>query len=473
MEGSIGTCAPGALRRKVQVTGRLVLWVMLAALVHGGCSKERKSPQRTAARPKALRDPATLPHAERAALLRRALERKTTGAFAVFLIANNALPDFPGSFDFPEGKTSPALIKAMERACPFLDSPTYGSISQRDRTFGVWSRCVKKLNIMSRTEALRRPARAIFAPMVYQYYKDFGLQHRRVWTLVRAWLGPDPFAQLEAVGISLPKTLSSAKLTPRASLFVSKGRVALAMNPIPPLRWMTPKALTARLKTDAAQWRKTGLTLFADDQTPYNTLYSVLRSVGVNAGKHFKIQLAAVERWRGLRKVSVQLAAATTAPAAPTTKGGHRPLDLTLVIKPDGFALRSRHGAECPYGTPKTATVCFSRKRLMDLRLHLWYLLQVKYKSCSNDSSDVQRCLLQRQTLRVIGYPQLTHAELIRTLDAVQEIPSKSRNPPPPEAHTWSRMRLRCATPVKTNSPIPIQGNQCMYWRTLLLPPQT
>jgi biopolymer transport protein ExbD len=107
-------------------------------------------------------------------------------------------------------------------------------------------------------------------------------------------------------------------------------------------------------------------------------------------------------------------------------------LNLALVMTDKGFYIKSRHGSECPEGVASDAKLCFPKqegkytdKVLKDLQHHLWYIYASKYKSVDNYATPAEK-----HSITLIPEPTVKYEDIVRTLDAIREIPVDAKNPP-------------------------------------------
>ncbi len=150
-------------------------------------------------------------------------------------------------------------------------------------------------------------------------------------------------------------------------------------------------------------------------------------------------------------------------------------LDLTLVITDQGYYLKSRHGAECPPGVAPNRKLCFRRQDgkitpalLKDLQHHLWYLFANKYRGDDN-----YRTPEERHHLTVVPEPTVRYDEIVRTLDAVRDIPADATDPKPAVAVppggcalTRDKKSGRWAFADKAGNSV--RDAACMYYRVTL-----
>ncbi len=106
-------------------------------------------------------------------------------------------------------------------------------------------------------------------------------------------------------------------------------------------------------------------------------------------------------------------------------------LDLTLVLTNEGYYLKSSQGSECPAGATQDRKLCFKRedgkltpKVLKALQHHLWRLYASKYKNFSFANPD------DRHAITLTPEPNVPYDDLVKTLDAIREIPTDPADPP-------------------------------------------
>jgi hypothetical protein len=150
-------------------------------------------------------------------------------------------------------------------------------------------------------------------------------------------------------------------------------------------------------------------------------------------------------------------------------------LNLTLVMTDKGYYLKSRNGSECPEGVADDQRLCFPKREgkfddrvLKALQLHLWYLFAAKYKDESNFSSPEEK-----HAITIIPEPTVTYDDLVRTLDAMRDIPFDAKNPPLKQAvpATGCKMeysRKQRAWGFYMKGGVSSKDSACMYWRVTL-----
>lgn len=130
--------------------------------------------------------------------------------------------------------------------------------------------------------------------------------------------------------------------------------------------------------------------------------------------------------------ILVETPRTTRGPTNPTAQ--REALDLTLVMTRQGYFLSSSHGVECPAETIAEDRLCFRRKGgalddelLRSLKHHLWSLFARKYKGEEHYAMPADR-----HSITLIPEPDLPYEDIVRTLDAIRDIPSDAKDPPPP-----------------------------------------
>lgn len=122
-------------------------------------------------------------------------------------------------------------------------------------------------------------------------------------------------------------------------------------------------------------------------------------------------------------------------PHVTRNPGGQPPpkerLDLTLVLTDQGYYIKSAQGSECPSGVAQDRKLCFKRvdgkltpKVLEALQLHLWRLYASKYKNFRFRNPD------DRHAITVTPEPNVSYEDLVKTLDAIREVPTHPTDPP-------------------------------------------
>ncbi len=113
-------------------------------------------------------------------------------------------------------------------------------------------------------------------------------------------------------------------------------------------------------------------------------------------------------------------------------------LNLTVVMTDKGYYVKSRFGSECPPGTSGgDEKLCFRNKEkgkfadstIKALQLHLWYLFKKKYASATYYEDPKT----DRHTITLVPQHDIKYRDIIRTLDAMREIPTDAKDPPPPK----------------------------------------
>lgn len=149
-------------------------------------------------------------------------------------------------------------------------------------------------------------------------------------------------------------------------------------------------------------------------------------------------------------------------------------LNLTLVLTNQGFYLKSAKGSECPPGVSQDRKLCFKRedgkltpKVLTALQLHLWRLYASKYKNYQF------RNPADRHAITVTPEPNVAYEDLVKTLDAIREVPTKPTDPPlqasvPSSGCSLVYDRKAATWGYNTHDGISVQDTACMYHRVTL-----
>lgn len=163
-----------------------------------------------------------------------------------------------------------------------------------------------------------------------------------------------------------------------------------------------------------------------------------------------------------------------------STRGPKRPtparesLDLTLVMTGQGYYLKSRHGAECPVGVTQDDRLCFRRDGgqldealLKKLQHHLWGLFARKYRG-----EEHYALASERHSITVVPEPDVRYEDIVRTLDAIRDIPADAKDPPPPLPVPPSGCSLRYDTRSGAwahgqQGGVSVQDSACMYHRVI------
>ncbi len=113
-------------------------------------------------------------------------------------------------------------------------------------------------------------------------------------------------------------------------------------------------------------------------------------------------------------------------------------LNLTVVMTGKGYYIKSRFGSECPPGkTGGDEKLCFRNKvkgkfsaaTIKALQNHLWYLYAKKYRSpqyYEDEKTD-------RHTITLVPQHDIKYEDVVKTLDAMREIPKGAKDPPSPK----------------------------------------
>ncbi|MFH2005557.1 MAG: hypothetical protein ABI333_03110 [bacterium] len=151
-------------------------------------------------------------------------------------------------------------------------------------------------------------------------------------------------------------------------------------------------------------------------------------------------------------------------------------LNLTLVMTDQGYILKSRHGLECPPSRKvRPGKVCFPtyNSRYDDntiqlLRHHLWYLFAKKYRDPKHYLDPANR-----HNLVIVPEPTIRYDDIVRTMDAVREIPRDATNPK--VGHTIPAGGCSVRRDAKTNrwvlskpDGVSVLRTACMYHRITL-----
>ena len=113
-------------------------------------------------------------------------------------------------------------------------------------------------------------------------------------------------------------------------------------------------------------------------------------------------------------------------------------LGLTLVMTPNGYYVKSRFGSECPPGASgDNEKLCFRLKEkgkfdsesVRRLSLHMWHLHKVKYASAQYYKNPQ----VDRHAYTLVPQHDVRYEDIVKTLDALREIPITAENPPPPK----------------------------------------
>ncbi|MFH2009965.1 MAG: biopolymer transporter ExbD [bacterium] len=150
-------------------------------------------------------------------------------------------------------------------------------------------------------------------------------------------------------------------------------------------------------------------------------------------------------------------------------------LNLSLVMTDKGFYIKSRHGSECPEGVSADAKLCFPKKEgkytdkvLKELQHHMWYLYASKYKDPSSYAVPDEK-----HSLTLIPEPTIKYDDIVRTLDAIREIPRDARNPPvkhsiPGGGCAMKYDRKSGGWGFLDKGGVSIKESACMYYRVTL-----
>lgn len=147
-------------------------------------------------------------------------------------------------------------------------------------------------------------------------------------------------------------------------------------------------------------------------------------------------------------------------------------LNLTVVMTGKGYYVKSRFGSECPPGKDSDEKLCFKneekgkfdQKTIEKLQFHMWYLFAKKYKS----SQYYENEKIDRHTITLVPQHDIKYRNVVKTLDALREIPTKATDPKPPNVPAGGcRMahdRASGAWFVKgSKKGGDIMGRACMY----------
>lgn len=150
-------------------------------------------------------------------------------------------------------------------------------------------------------------------------------------------------------------------------------------------------------------------------------------------------------------------------------------LNLSLVMTDKGYYIKSRFGSECPEGVSGDARLCFPKREgkytdkvLKDLQLRLWKLFADKYKDPSNYTTPEQR-----HSITLIPEPTVKYDDIIRTLDAIREIPTDAKDPPlkqtvDPGGCSLVHDKKSGAWGFATSRGVSVRDSSCMYYRVTL-----
>lgn len=115
-------------------------------------------------------------------------------------------------------------------------------------------------------------------------------------------------------------------------------------------------------------------------------------------------------------------------------------LNLTVVMTGKGYYIKSRFGSECPPGKGDAdEKLCFKNEEegkfkageggiVEKLQLHMWFLFAKKYKS----SQHYENPKIDRHTVTLTPQHDVKYEDVVKTLDAMREIPTKATDPKPP-----------------------------------------
>ncbi|MCD6499665.1 MAG: biopolymer transporter ExbD [Deltaproteobacteria bacterium] len=131
-------------------------------------------------------------------------------------------------------------------------------------------------------------------------------------------------------------------------------------------------------------------------------------------------------------------------------------LNLTVIMTGKGYYVKSRFGSECPPGKAGgEEKLCFRNKEkgkftadtIRALQLHLWYLYKRKYGSSQYYEDEK----MDHHSITLVPQHDVKYEAVVKTLDALREIPAGAKDPPSPtnmpasgcrmtfdkKAHTW------------------------------------
>jgi biopolymer transport protein TolR len=149
-------------------------------------------------------------------------------------------------------------------------------------------------------------------------------------------------------------------------------------------------------------------------------------------------------------------------------------LDLTLVLTNQGYYLKSTKGSECPPGATQDRKLCFKRedgkltpKVLKALQLHLWQLYASKYKNFRFPTPD------DRHAITLTPEPNVPYADLVKTLDAIREVPTDPTNPPlqaavPSNGCSLVYDKKGATWGYDSHGGVSVKETACMYHRVTL-----
>jgi biopolymer transport protein ExbD len=112
-------------------------------------------------------------------------------------------------------------------------------------------------------------------------------------------------------------------------------------------------------------------------------------------------------------------------------------LNLTVVMTGKGYYVKSRFGSECPPGkSGGEEKLCFANKEkgkfnteiIKKMQHHMWYLFAKKYKS----SQFYENEKVERHTITLVPQHDIKYKDVVKTLDALREIPIDAKDPKPP-----------------------------------------
>jgi len=150
-------------------------------------------------------------------------------------------------------------------------------------------------------------------------------------------------------------------------------------------------------------------------------------------------------------------------------------LNLTLIMTDKGYYIKSRFGSECPEGIAEDAKLCypkregkFTDKVLKELQHRMWYLYASKYKGEEYYSSPDER-----HSITLVPEPTVKYEDIVRTLDAIREIPGDARNPPvkhtiPASGCALQYDRTHSSWGFKESGGVSVKDLACMYYRVTL-----
>jgi len=112
-------------------------------------------------------------------------------------------------------------------------------------------------------------------------------------------------------------------------------------------------------------------------------------------------------------------------------------LNLTVVMTGKGYYVKSRFGSECPPGRGGgEEKLCFRNKEkgkftadtIKKLQYHLWFLYKRKYSSAQYYEDEK----IDHHSITLVPQHDVKYEAVVKTLDAMREIPIHAKDPPAP-----------------------------------------